>query len=93
MSKQKNHAPAFKAKVALDALSGEKTIADRLRVRCPPASFPVKFWHTEGRKRRAACRDGQAFACFRVIHPRRRTLFLLPRPRLRFPDAPPESPG
>ena len=27
MSKRKNHAPAFKAKVALTALSGEKTIA------------------------------------------------------------------
>ena len=27
MSKRKNHAPAFKAKVALLALSGEKTIA------------------------------------------------------------------
>lgn len=28
MSKRKNHAPAFKAKVALAALSGEKTIAE-----------------------------------------------------------------
>ena len=28
MSKRKNHAPAFKAKVALTALSGEKTIAE-----------------------------------------------------------------
>ena len=28
MSKRKNHAPAFKAKVALVALSGEKTIAE-----------------------------------------------------------------
>ena len=28
MSKRKNHAPAFKAKVALLALSGEKTIAE-----------------------------------------------------------------
>jgi transposase len=28
MSKRKNHAPAFKAKVALSALSGEKTIAE-----------------------------------------------------------------
>lgn len=27
MSKRKNHAPAFKAKVALAALTGEKTIA------------------------------------------------------------------
>ena len=28
MSKRKNHSPAFKAKVALAALSGEKTIAE-----------------------------------------------------------------
>lgn len=28
MSKRKNHSPMFKAKVALAALSGEKTIAD-----------------------------------------------------------------
>ena len=28
MSKRKNHAPSFKAKVALAALSGEKTIAE-----------------------------------------------------------------
>jgi transposase len=28
MSKRKNHVPAFKAKVALAALSGEKTIAE-----------------------------------------------------------------
>ena len=28
MPKRKNHAPAFKAKVALAALSGEKTIAE-----------------------------------------------------------------
>jgi transposase len=28
MSMRKNHAPAFKAKVALAALSGEKTIAE-----------------------------------------------------------------
>jgi transposase len=28
MSKRKNHAPAFKAKVAFAALSGEKTIAE-----------------------------------------------------------------
>ena len=28
MSNRKNHAPAFKAKVALAALSGEKTIAE-----------------------------------------------------------------
>ena len=28
MSKRKNHAPAFKAKVALATLSGEKTIAE-----------------------------------------------------------------
>jgi transposase len=28
MAKRKNHAPAFKAKVALAALSGEKTIAE-----------------------------------------------------------------
>jgi len=28
MSKRKNHAPAFKAKVALAALSGEKTTAE-----------------------------------------------------------------
>ena len=28
MNKRKNHAPAFKAKVALLALSGEKTIAE-----------------------------------------------------------------
>jgi transposase len=28
MSKQKNHAPAFKAKVTLAALSGEQTIAE-----------------------------------------------------------------
>ena len=28
MSKRKNHAPAFKAKVALAALSGEKTITE-----------------------------------------------------------------
>jgi transposase len=28
MSKRKNHAPAFKAKVALAALSGEKTVAE-----------------------------------------------------------------
>lgn len=28
MSKRKNHAPAFKAKVALAAVSGEKTIAE-----------------------------------------------------------------
>jgi len=28
MSKRKNHAPAFKAKVALVALSGEKTFAE-----------------------------------------------------------------
>ena len=28
ISKSKNHAPAFKAKVALFALSGEKTIAE-----------------------------------------------------------------
>jgi transposase len=28
MSKRKNHAPAFKAKVALTALSGEKTIVE-----------------------------------------------------------------
>ena len=28
MSKRNNHAPAFKAKVALAALSGEKTIAE-----------------------------------------------------------------
>lgn len=28
MSKRKNHAPAFKAKVALAALSGEKTIVE-----------------------------------------------------------------
>ena len=28
MSKRKNHVPAFKAKVALLALSGEKTIAE-----------------------------------------------------------------
>jgi transposase len=28
MSKRKNHAPAFKAKVALAALGGEKTIAE-----------------------------------------------------------------
>jgi hypothetical protein len=28
MSKRKNHAPSFKAKVALAALSGEKTLAE-----------------------------------------------------------------
>lgn len=28
MSKRKNHAPAFKARVALTALSGDKTIAE-----------------------------------------------------------------
>ena len=28
MSKRKNHAPAFKARVALAAFSGDKTIAD-----------------------------------------------------------------
>ena len=28
MSKRKNHAPAFKARVALAALSGEKTIVE-----------------------------------------------------------------
>jgi transposase len=30
MSKRKNHSPAFKAKVALEALKGERTVADLL---------------------------------------------------------------
>lgn len=43
MSKRKNHAPAFKAKVALAALCGEKTIADSV-----PSSAFIRRSSTSG---------------------------------------------
>lgn len=43
MSKRKNHAPAFKAKVALAALSGEKSIA-QLSGECGVHQVMIHKW-------------------------------------------------